>query len=147
MNNIMKYYIKKLYSVLIAILIFSCMGDDTPTSVADKFLKAMGSQDFESAKKYGTEETERLLDMLSGFAKMSADSTNKDLNFKILRENIDNDNAVVYYLEEGREGELQLPMVKVGGKWKVLLSKESINNSDDAKTMDAGATSTDKSPE
>ena len=103
----------------------------------------MSSQDFETAKKYGTEETSKLLDMMSGFKKMSADSTGKDLKFEITREKIENENATVYYKEEGKEGELELPMVKTDGKWKVLLSKESINNSEGVNMLDAGATNTD----
>jgi hypothetical protein len=79
---------------------------------------------------------------MNGFTKMSADSTSKDLKFEITREKIDGENATVYYKEEGREGELQLPMVKLDGKWKVLLSKESINNTEGS-NMDIGATSTD----
>ena len=51
----------------------------------------------------------------------------------------------IYYKEEGREGELQLPMVKNEGKWKVLLSKESISNSENPDSMDIGATTSDTS--
>jgi hypothetical protein len=102
----------------------------------------MGSQDFETAKKYGTEETEKLLDMMSGFSKMSADTVStREMKFDITNEDISGDNAIIFYREEGREGELQLPLVKLDGKWKVLLSKESINSSD-AGTVDMGATTT-----
>jgi ABC-type oligopeptide transport system substrate-binding subunit len=125
----------------IAILFVACGGNDSPRSVGEKFLKAMSSQDFETAKKYGTEETEKLLDMMSGFTKMSNDSVAKEMKFEITREKVTGDNATVFYKEDGREGELQLPMVKVDGKWKVLLSKESINSSD--ASMDIGATNTD----
>jgi hypothetical protein len=129
----------------IAVLFYACSSSDSPRSVAEKFLKAMGTQDFETAKKYGTEETEKLLDMMSGFSKMSADTVaKKDMKFEITNEDISGDNAIIYYREEGRDGELQLPMVKMDGKWKVLLSKESINSSD-AATVDMGATNTDTS--
>ena len=138
-NN--KYSIRIL--IFIAITIVGCGGKDTPRSLAEKFLKAMSIQDYETAKKYGTEETEKLLDMMSGFKKMSADSVGKDLKFEILREKIEGDNAIIYYKEEGKDGELQLPVVKVEGKWKVLLSKESINSSEGVNTMESGATNTD----
>ena len=81
--------------------------------------------------------------MMSGFKKMSVDSSGKDLKFEILREKIEGDNAIIYYKEEGKDGELQLPIVKVEGKWKVLLSKESINSSEDFNAMESGATNTD----
>jgi hypothetical protein len=134
------------YSIIILSIIIgfiACGGSDTPRSVAEKFLKAMSSEDFETAKKYGTDETEKLLDMMAGFKKMSADSTKKDLKFEVTREKVEGENATVYYKEEGKSGELQLPMIKVDGKWKVLLSKESINSSEDVNALDAGATSTD----
>ena len=138
-----KIFLSRISLFSVMVLIFACTSNDTPKSVADKFLKAMSSQDFETAKKYGTEETSKLLDMMSGFKKMSADSTGKDLKFEITREKIENENATVYYKEEGKEGELELPMVKTDGKWKVLLSKESINNSEGVNMRDAGATNTD----
>lgn len=138
-NN--KYLIRIL--LFIAITASACGGKDTPRSLAEKFLKAMSIQDYETAKKYGTEETEKLLDMMSGIKKMSVDSSGKDLKFEILREKIEGDNAIIYYKEEGKDGELQLPIVKVEGKWKVLLSKESINSSEDFNTMESGATNTD----
>ena len=138
-----KIFLSRISLFSVMVLIFACASNDTPKSVADKFLKAMSSQDFETAKKYGTEETSKLLDMMSGFKKMSADSTGKDLKFEITREKIENENATVYYKEEGKEGELELPMVKTDGKWKVLLSKESINNSEGVNMLDAGATNTD----
>jgi hypothetical protein len=129
--------------VIASFLLWNCGGKDSPRSVADKFLKAMSTQDFETAKKYGTEETTKLLDMLNGFTKMSPDSVSKDMKFEITREKVNGDNATIFYKEDGREGELQLPMVKVDGKWKVLLSKESINSGEGASSMDIGATSTD----
>lgn len=139
---------KKVSTLLVLIttvLIFGCVSSDSPRSVAEKFLNAMGTQDFETAKKYGTEETVKLLDMMSGFSKMSADTVSaKEMKFEISNEDISGDNAIIYYREEGRDGELQLPMVKLDGKWKVLLSKESINSSD-AATVDMGATNTDTS--
>lgn len=128
-------------SVIIGFI--ACGGSDTPRSVAEKFLKSMSTEDFETAKKYGTEETEKLLDMMAGFKKMSADSTKRELKFEITREKVEGENATIYYKEEGKEGELQLPMKKMDGKWKVLLTKESINSSEGVTSMDAGATSTD----
>ena len=134
------------FFLIVAILMMtSCSSSDSPRSVAEKFLNAMGTQDFETAKKYGTEETEKLLDMMSGFSKMSADTVAaKEMKFEISHEDVSGDNAIIYYREENREGELQLPLVKIDGKWKVLLSKESINSSD-ANSVDMGATNTDTS--
>lgn len=133
----------KIIVSIILILSYACNNSDSPRAVAEKFLKAMSAKDFETAKKYGTEETEKLLDMMSGLTKMSQDTTNHTMKFEITKENVSGENAIIYYHEEGRDGELQLPMVKLDGKWKVLLSKESINSSEGANTIDMGATNTD----
>jgi predicted glutamine amidotransferase len=137
---------KKINSVLLVasfIVFFACNGSDTPRSVAEKFLDAMSSQDFEEARKYGTDETEKLLDMMSGFKKMTNDSSIANVKYEIIREKIEGEKATIFYTEEGREGELQLPLVKQEGKWKVLMSKETINSTDGLNTVDVGATSTD----
>jgi hypothetical protein len=131
-------------SIPAAVFLFGCGGKDTPRSVAEKFLEALSTQDYETAKKYGTEETQKLLEMMNGFNKMSTDSSAaKDFKFEITREKVDGQNATIFYKEEGKEGELQLPMVEIDGKWKVLLSKESINNAEGANAMEVGATNTD----
>ena len=72
--------------LIISVLFYACGGNDNPKSVAEKFLKAMGSQNFDEAKKYGTVETEKLLDMMSGFTKMSPDTAGKDMKFEITHE-------------------------------------------------------------
>lgn len=129
-----------LYAVIL-LLLFSCGKTDTPRSVAEKFLKEMSVQDFDEAKQYGTAETENLMNMMSGFKKISNDSTFVEVQYEIVREAVTGDNAIIYYQEVGKAGELQLPMVKENGKWLVSLNKESINNSDPA--MDLGATTLD----
>ena len=133
----------KTIFLFLGVVIISCTSEDTPRSIGEKFLKAMSVEDFETAKKYVTQETEKLLDMMSGFTKMSVDSVKKEMKFEITRETINGDNAVIHYKEEGRTGEMELPMIKIDGKWKVLLSKESINNSEGANSMEIGAMNTD----
>jgi hypothetical protein len=126
----------------------ACGGGDSPKSVAEHFLKSMNSMDFEGAKKYGTEDTDKLLDMMSGFAKMVPDSMKaNETKFEITGEKIEGDKATVTYKEEGREGEIPLSLVRVDGKWKVSMSKESMSGTDGGGTMDIGATSLDSSSE
>ena len=123
---------------VISYFISSCGGNDNPTSVAEKYFNAINAQEFEAAREYGTQETVNLLNMLIAFKKMSVDSTFQEVKYEILREKITGENAIVYYKEQAKEGELKLPMVKVDGKWKVIQTKESINNFDPS--MDIGAT-------
>jgi hypothetical protein len=122
-------------------LFSSCGRNDNPRSVAEKYFNAINAQEFEAAREYGTQETVNLLNMMIAFKKMSADSTFQEIKFEILREKITGENAIVFYKEEGKEGELKLPMIKEDGKWKVIQTKESINNSDPS--MDIGATNLD----
>jgi hypothetical protein len=132
-----------LFSV---ILIFTaCSGGDSPKAVAEKYLNAIGSYDFDAAKKYGTEDTGKLLDMMSGFAKMVPDSTKDDIRFTILDERIDGEKAVVIYKEEGEDAEVSLSLLRVDGKWKVNMTKESINEAESGNAMEIGATQTDTS--
>lgn len=122
----------------------SCGGGDTPKSVAENFLKALNKMDYETAKKYGSEDTGKLLDMMSGFAKMMPDSAKKDVSFEIKDEKINGDKATIVYSSTGDEGEQTLNLVKIDGKWKVAMSKDSMNGQEGS-TMDSGATTTDTS--
>lgn len=125
------------------LIMAACSGGDSPKAVAEKYLKAIGSYDFEGAKKYGTVDTGKLLDMMSGFAKMVPDSTKNDIIFTILDEKVDGDKAVVIYKEEGEDTEVSLNLLRVEGKWKVNMTKESINEAESGTTMEIGATQSD----
>ncbi len=132
-----------LLSVIVATLV-ACGGGDTPKSVAEKFLKSLNKMDYETAKKYGSEDTGKLLDMMSGFANLMPDSAKQERSFEMKEEKITGDKATVTYLASGEEGEQSLNLVKVDGKWKVAMSKDSMNDTEGS-SMDAGATSTDTS--
>ena len=136
--------LKLFLPAAMAVFMIACGGGDTPKSVAENFLKALNRMDYETAKKYGTQDTGKLLDMMSGFAKMMPDSLKKEKNFEIKDEKIEGDKATVTYTESGEEGDLSLNLVKLDGKWKVAMSKDSMNGEEDG-SMDSGATTTDTS--
>jgi hypothetical protein len=126
----MKSLFKKSVSLFL-VLLFAACSNNSPKSVAGNFLSALNKMDFEAAKKYGTEDTGKLLDMMSGFAKMIPDSSKKnETKFSITGEKIDGDKATVTYTEEGKEGEQSIPLMKVNGEWKVAMSKDSMNDSE-----------------
>ena len=127
--------------VILNLINQGCSKSDSPRAVAEKFFNEMSVQNFDAAKQYGTAETENLLNMMNGFKKISADTTLKEVKYEILRESLSGDNAIIFYLEDGKKGELQLPMTREKGKWMVNMNKESINNSDPS--MDLGATNLD----
>ena len=135
---------KYLLSSIIVLVIVSCGGGDTPKSVAENFLKALNKMDYETAKKYGSEDTGKLLDMMSGFSKLMPDSAKQERSFEMKDEKINGDKATVMYTASGEEGEQSLNLIKVDGKWKVAMSKDSMND-EESSSMDTGATSTDTS--
>ena len=59
---------------LLAITIVSCGSKSSPKEVAVSFTKSLNSMDFEAAKKLGTPETGKMLDMLASFSSMMPDS-------------------------------------------------------------------------
>jgi hypothetical protein len=136
----MKNIRNKISAILGFVLIVSC-SNNSPKSVAESFLKAMNKMDFEEAKKYGTDDTGKMLDMLSGFTKMMPDSAKKETKSEIVSEKIDGDKATVTYKDDGKSEEQVLNLVKIDNKWKVAMSKDNMNGN--ANSMDAGATSTD----
>lgn len=137
MKTNLRYYVP----VLLISFLFACSsGGDSPKAVADNFLKSLNKMDYEGAKKYGTEDTGKLLDMIGGLAKMMPDSAKKEKKYEIVDEKIEGDKATVNYKDE--DGSQTLNLVKQDGKWKVAMSKDSMNGSDES-NMESGATSTD----
>jgi hypothetical protein len=141
----MNFYSPKTLLVIIFFFIFAC-SDNNPKPVAKNFLTALNHLDFKKAKEYSTEETGKLLDMMSGFARMIPDSSKeREKKFEITGEIIDGDKATVSYKEEGREDEQSIPLVKVNGQWKVAMSKDNMNEAESssrAEETDSTETST-----
>ena len=132
-----------IVSLSACVVLYACKGGDSPDAIAEKFLKALYSYDFETARKYGTEDTGKLLDMMSGFSKLMPDSNKKEIKFEILNVKVDGDKAVVMYKDEGKEAQAPLSLMRVNGKWKVNMTKESINGTETGSGLDSGATETD----
>jgi hypothetical protein len=113
---------------LLAITIVSCGSKSSPKEVAVSFTKSLNSMDFEAAKKLGTPETGKMLDMLASFSSMMPDSLKEQAkNYKIEAkdEKIDGDKATVT-VTNGEKGEEKLDLVKKDGKWLVNMSKEGM---------------------
>jgi hypothetical protein len=142
----MKNVLLKASTTAMICFLVACSGN-SPKSVAENFLKAMNKMDFDGAKKYGTEDTNKMLDMLGGFAKMMPDSAKKeDVKTEITSEKVEGDKATYTYKEVGKDGEQTIHLVKVDGKWKVAMSKDDMNGgtgTEEQNTMDSGATTTD----
>ena len=126
-----KYLLLFAAFTFIAASMMSCGGgSSTPKEVAIDFTKKLNSLDFEGAKKLGTPETAKMLDMLSTFAAMMPDSVKnetKNLKVEAKDEKIDGDKAEVNIVN-GDKGEEKINLVKQDGNWKVHMSKDNMGN-------------------
>jgi hypothetical protein len=98
-----------------------------PQAVAAKFLSALNNQDYDKAKKLGTESTVQMLTMIESMAGMAPEGEDLDMGADMDSiewgdVEIDGDEAVVHYTLEGSKEKMDL--VKQDGKWKVDMKKE-----------------------
>lgn len=108
------------------------MRKNSPENVAVQFLKHMAMLEFDEARKLGTENTGRLLDMLDMLVELSKEKgqdavlEKKEINVEVTKVAIDGNRAVVNY--KGEDGkELTMDLVKEKGKWLVDMKKEGFN--------------------
>ena len=110
----------KITFALFAIFLISACSSSGPQDVAEKFIKAVYTdQDFDAAAEYGTESTAAMLAMAKSFAK----EEDKGKTFKIINTEIDEDKAVCTYTIDEDESENKLDLIKVDGDWKVEMKK------------------------
>ncbi len=138
----MKKSTRSILIIATATLLFACGKSDSPSSITEKFLSAIAKQDYDAAKTFGTDDTDRLLNMMSGFKKMGADPFMADAKFDVVDESITGDEAKVKVKVEGNSKEMVFDLQKENGKWKVAMNKETINESE-ANIFNLGATNTD----
>jgi len=122
-----KLFLSFAVLALIAFSISSCGSKSDPKDVAQKFLNALAKMDYEGAKKYGTPETGKMLDMLSSFSSMMPDSVkNKAKDVKVDIKNVkeEGDKCEVVYKNSEKEEEQTLNLVKKDGKWLVNMTKD-----------------------
>lgn len=119
---------------LFLMFVMSSCSDNSPKSVAQKFLSAMENQEFKEAEKYSDESMKQLLDMLD---QMPKDNNKKAENAKVKVTRVEEkgDKAKVFYIVESKEikGEVKeqsIDLKKVDGQWKVSFNKEDMNKED-----------------
>ena len=126
----------------LTVLLFACGKSDSPSSITEKFLAAIAKADYDAAKTFGTADTDRLLNMMSGFKKMGAEPFMSDAKFDVDDESITGDEAKVTVKVDGKPKEMIFNLQKENGKWKVAMNKETINEWE-ANIFNLGATNTD----
>jgi hypothetical protein len=139
----MKTIIKSLLLLAIPAILFCAFAvnsgcrtskqhDNTPESVAVRFLQYMGKFEFEEARKISTEKTHRMLDMLDMLMDISKEQgkdsllQKKDIHVEVTNVAIDKNVAVVKYKNETGQ-EQSIDLLKENGKWLVDLKKETPN--------------------
>ncbi len=120
--------IKLLTIVMAGLFIFTaCEKALTPEQVSEKFLNLLEEQKFEEAKKYGTEQTQQVLDMYASLNQMGEEMMEDEETEAGVIEDIEcvveGDKAMCSYTVDGEFD--QIPLVKQDDKWLVDLQKES----------------------
>lgn len=105
---------------------------NTPSYVALQFLQAINNNDFTKAKKYCTENTKKIMEVMESMAKMiPKEQLNKGKvkeNIIVLREEIAGNTALIIYKTSKSDKEEQLKMKKVDGKWLVSMDKSDLGD-------------------
>lgn len=108
----------KVLGVLVVLAMFASCAKKGPEQVAEKFLTHLNKLEFAEAKKYATESTQKMLDLLSQFPNQEA----KEVKIENLKCTEEGDKARCTYTVDGKEESIDL--VKVDGKWLVDMQKE-----------------------
>ncbi|MBL7755695.1 MAG: DUF4878 domain-containing protein [Chitinophagaceae bacterium] len=127
----MKKTLFSLAVLFIAVVsMISCGSKSDPKSVALNYLNALKQMDYENAKKFGTPETGKMLDMISSFSSMIPDSVKneaKKVKIEIKDVKEEGDKATVKFVSSDKpENEESLNLVKKDGKWLVNMTKDDM---------------------
>ena len=125
-----------LSTITLSFAIFSCGSKSDPKDVSQNFLNALTKMDYEGAKKYGTAETGKMLDMLSSFSSMLPDSVKnkaKDIKIEIkdVKQDASGEKCEVTYKNSDKENDQVLNLVKQEGKWLVNMNKDESMGAED----------------
>ncbi|MDP4267047.1 MAG: hypothetical protein Q8880_06400 [Bacteroidota bacterium] len=131
----MKKIISYLLLIISIVLITSCKNSNKPEVVAEKFVNLVFDKKYAEAKKLGTQNTAKMIDMLENISKLNPKSTDTDNdsrpeNFQVLMKN--DSIAVVSYFQKGAENKLD--MIKKDGNWLVDMKKEPGYDDEDPNT-------------
>lgn len=117
-----------LLAIILQPFLQGCGGGDSPSEVADNFLKDLGKKDYNGAKAYCTDEGDRVIEMLKDLDEMMPDSARREASYEVLSEKIEGNVATVQFRTSGAsEAPESLTLIKEEGKWQVSMTKESIN--------------------
>ncbi len=141
---------KIILSLLVcSTVLFSCKsGGDNPTTVLKSFFEALSKSDVANARKFATEESKSMLDMMEMGMKMSKEAKKENDKFTVDgmefgEPKIDGDKAVVAVKEKKSGESTNYTLKKEKGAWKVAFDKASMMSTGMEKMNEKGINPTD----
>ncbi|MDO9512479.1 MAG: hypothetical protein Q7J34_12020 [Bacteroidales bacterium] len=118
-------YINRMFNmglVGLFITIIACSSDQTPETVAKKFLEHLNACEYNAARDLGTESTKQYINLLESLGKGQDDANLSDKSIVIDQVEMDGDTAICYYSYDKTYESIRL--VKYDKGWLVDIRKE-----------------------
>ncbi len=115
------------FGLLALAIVFTGCNTNSPKDAAQKWLTSFYHLDYETAKKYSTEETKNLLTTIEQLRTLNSDSEKqqmKQLKVEIKDVKEKGDTAMVSYTLSDSPKEQKVKLIKIQGKWLVAKSKQ-----------------------
>ena len=141
----MKKLIFSVVALLAVAITFTSCNTNSPKDVAQKWLTSFYHMDYETAKKYSTEDTKKLLATFQQFSVLSSDSVKeqmKKLKVEVKDVKEKGDTAIVMYVISDNPKEQKLKLLKQQGKWLVAKTKQDDMNDESSTSTEPPAADT-----
>lgn len=119
--------LRTLSLALVAALLLAACGGSSPEAVVSKYFKAAKAVDFKEAKECLsdslTQEFDEITKTITEDDIKDLKEENATLNIKVLRTEVDGENATVYFEEAHGDHthEKKIPLKKENGEWKITV--------------------------
>ncbi|MFP4287772.1 MAG: hypothetical protein ACOC2E_07810 [Bacteroidota bacterium] len=123
----MKLFVRVCMVLSVFFILQSCERKDRPEEVTEKFMNHLMAREYEQAGQYGTESTQKMMQMFETFESLGGDAITEDElqpeKIEDIECEVDGDTAICRFDEEGQQSELVL--VKEDNEWLVHIEKEN----------------------
>lgn len=136
-------------AILTTGMLFSCKSGGDPKAVLISFFDALAKKDAAAAKKFATEDSKSMLDLMEmGFKETDKVKDKPDDKFdksqmEFGEPKIDGDKATIAVKEKSTGETTNFTLKKESGAWKVAFNKSSMMEMGMDKMKDAGSTIAD----
>jgi len=124
MNKISQ--ISRHFAILTLTYLIMACSNSGPGTTAEKFMTHLAKAEFTEAKQYASKSTGELVEMMGkmGAAMGGKMNEEKDFNFILEEENIEDDKATVKFRKKDGGKIDTVHLIKVDGDWKVHEDKK-----------------------